>query len=321
MNDVAKLAGVSVGSVSNVLNGVNVKPSTLKKVTKAVEKLQYEPNNLARSFKMNQTNTIALVLPSIWHPFFSSIAFYVEQIAEKTGYHVFLCNSNNNIETEVNYIEMLRKNKVDGIIAITYSDIDSYVEGGLPFVSIDRHFNEDISIVSSDNYGGGRLAAKTLIEKGSKNLLFVGSHNIVSNETMRRREGFESYCKEKNVECQIIDLLEPHNDFRKELKRAMQIYPDIDGIFAINDFVALDIIEILSSLGKEVLTDYQLIGFDGVKMSLERDYQVSTIVQPTEDIANNAFELLIKKIKDPNYHNQIILPVQFMESGTTKKLI
>lgn len=319
MNDVARLAGVSVGSVSNVLNGVKVKPSTLDKVNNAIKELQYEPNNLARSFKMNQTNTIALILPSIWHPFFSSIAFFVEQIAKKNGYHVYLCNSNSDIETEIAYIEMLRKNKVDGIIAITYADIDSYVEGSLPFVSIDRHFDQDISIVSSDNYEGGRLAAHTLVEKGAESLLFIGSHNIVSNETMRRREGFEAYCKQKNIDYQIIDIQEPHNDYRKELRKIMQNNPNIDGIFAINDFVALDIMEELTSLGKEVLSDYQLIGFDGIKMSMERDFKVSTIVQSTEDIANNAFELLIKQIKDPNYHEQIIIPVQFVDGGTTRK--
>lgn len=319
MNDVARLAGVSVGSVSNVLNGVKVKASTLEKVNNAVKELKYEPNNLARSFKMNQTNTIALILPSIWHPYFSSIALYVENVAEKNGYHVFLCNSNNSVEKEIDYIEMLRKNKVDGIIAITYADIDSYIEGSLPFVSIDRHFNKDISIVSSDNFEGGRLAAKTLVEKGATNLLFVGSHNIVSNETMKRREGFESYCKEKNIEYYIIDLLEPHNEYREELEKIINNNPDIDGIFVINDFVALDIVKMLSSLGKKVMTDYQLIGFDGIKMSIERDYEVSTIVQSTEDIANNAFELLIKQIKNPNYHDQIILPVEFMEGGTTKR--
>lgn len=318
MKDVAKLAGVSVGSVSNVLNGANVKPSTLKKVNRAIEVLNYEPNNLARSFKMNETNTIALILPSIWHPFFSSIAFYLEKIAEKNGYHVFLCNSNNNSETEISYIEMLRKNKVDGIVAITYADIDAYVEGTLPFVSIDRHFNQGVSIVSSNNYGGGRLAAQTLVEKGASNLVYVGSHNVISNETMKRREGFESYCIEEDIKYHIIDLLEPHNDFRSNLKEIMNSSPKIDGIFAINDFVALDILEFLSSIDKEVLRDYQLIGFDGIKMSTERDYLVSTIAQPIEQIANNAFKLLIKQIENPNYHDQIILPVEFKNGGTTK---
>src|SRR5699024_2796596 len=132
--------------------------------------------------------TIAIIVPTVWHPYFSSIVFYIEEIAEEHGYRVFLCNSNDNADHELSYIKMLRKNKVDGIIAITYQDIDSYLESSLPFVSIDRHFNKDISIVSSDNFEGGRLAAQTLVEKGAKKLLFVGSHNIVANETMNRRK-------------------------------------------------------------------------------------------------------------------------------------
>lgn len=318
MNDVAKLAGVSLGSVSNVLNGVQVKPSTYEKVMTAVEELNYETNNLARSFKLNHTNTIALIVPTIWHPYFSSIAFYVEKIAEEQGYHVFLCNTNNNPTTEINYIEMLRKNKVDGIIAITYADIDSYIEGSLPFVSIDRHFNKDISVVSSDNYAGGHLAAQMLAEKGAKNLLFVGSHNIVENETMYRREGFETYCKENNINYHIIDLLEPHNEFKNDLEKLVLKEQDIDGIFAINDYVGLSIIDILSNLDKKIVEDYQLVGFDGIKMSEERDFLVSTIAQPVKEIAFKSFEILLKKIENPEYNEKMILPIKFMEGGTTK---
>ena len=317
MKDVAKLAGVSVGSVSNVFNGLNVKKSTYDKVIRAVKELDYETNNLARSFKLSHTNTIALIVPTIWHPFFSSIAFYLEEVAEARGYHVFLCNSNNNEENELNYIKMLRKNKVDGIIAITYRDIDSYMEGSLPFVSIDRHFNKDISIVSSDNFNGGRLAAQTLSEKGAKKLLFVGTHNVVYNETMKRKQGFESYCIEHKLDYHIIDLLEPNVDFTEDLKEFMNEHPDTDGIFAINDFVGLNIINILKSINKEVLEDYQLIGFDGIKMSSEREYQVSTIVQPVKQLAYDAFEILLKQIKDLEYKEQKIIPVKFMEGGTT----
>src|SRR5699024_869966 len=192
-----------------------------------------------------------------------------------------------------------------------------YLESSLPFVSIDRHFNKDISIVSSDNFEGGRLAAQTLVEKGAKKLLFVGSHNIVANETMNRRKGFESFCIENNIDFNIIDLLEPHNDFTDDLIQIIQDQPDIDGIFAINDFVGLNIIETLNSIDKEILKDYQLIGFDGIKMSSERDYLVSTIVQPVKDIAYNAFEILTKQIQNPEYKEQTILPINFMEGGTT----
>ncbi|MFE0441325.1 LacI family DNA-binding transcriptional regulator [Aerococcus sp. NPDC058936] len=318
MKDVAKLAGVSVGSVSNVFNGIKVKQDTYDKVTAAAKELNFETNNLARSFKLNHTNTIALIVPTIWHPFFSSIAFYLEEIAEKKGYHVFLCNSNDNETTELKYIKMLRKNKVDGIIAITYKDIDAYMESSLPFVSIDRHFNKGVSIVSSDNYNGGRLAAQTLSEKQAKKLLFVGTHNAFSNETMKRRQGFEDYCVEHKIDYHVIDLLEPHTDFTSELLEMMDAHKEIDGIFSINDFVGLNIINILKELGKEVVKDYQLIGFDGIKMSKEREYEVSTIVQPVKEIAYSAFNILMKQIENPDYKAQQILPIQFAEGGTTR---
>lgn len=318
MKDVAKLAGVSLGSVSNVLNGVKVKPSTYKKVIDAVEELDYEKNNLARSFRMNHTNTIALIIPTIWHPFFSSIAFYVEQVAEENGFQVYMCNSDNNPEVELEYIELLRKSRVDGIIAITYANIDSYVESSLPFVSIDRHFSDEISIVSSDNFEGGRLAAKTLSEKNAKELLFVGSHHLIFNETMKRREGFEDYCKSNNIKYHIIDFLEPYTGLHEELENIFNENPNIDGIFAINDYLGMDIIKILSQFNRKVLTDYQLIGFDGLRTSRERDYMISSIEQPVRDIAYNAFNILLKMIENPDYNEQIKLPVQFQEGGTTR---
>ncbi|MCW6678281.1 LacI family DNA-binding transcriptional regulator [Anaerococcus sp. NML200574] len=318
MKDVANEAKVSLGSVSNVINGREVKPETYRRVMDAIEKLNYEKNDLASGLKNNKTNTIGLIIPTIWHPFFSEMTFHVEQLLQKRGYKLLLCNSNGCEDSEIQYLQMLRKNMIDGIIAISYSDIEVYINSNLPFVSIDRKFDKNINFVASQNYEGGLLAAKTLDSKGCKELLYVGSHNKFMNATMDRRRGFEDFCKDNKISYHIIDMLEPYEGLDDQIYAIFKENPDIDGIFTINDFVGMDVIEILKAIGKEVLDDYQMIGFDGIKLSEERSYMVSTIVQDVEKIATRSVDILLKNIEDENYYANSYVEVRFEEGGTTK---
>ena len=96
--------------------------------------------------KMNRTNTIALILPTVWHPFFSELAYNIEKNLRALNYKMILCNSEGDYKIELDYITMAKQNQVDGIIAITYSDIEAFISSNLPMVSVDRFFNEEISI-------------------------------------------------------------------------------------------------------------------------------------------------------------------------------
>ena len=152
MKDVAQLAGVSVGTVSRVINNESgIKQSTLNKVEAAVKELNYIPNAYARGMKKNKTSTIGLIVPTIWHPFFSEFAQYIEQLLASKGYKTLLCNIGQ-YNSEVEIIQMLEQNKVDGIIAITYSPIEEYLSTNVPFVSIDRIYTDkNIACISADN--------------------------------------------------------------------------------------------------------------------------------------------------------------------------
>lgn len=318
MKDVAQEANVSLGSVSNVINGKEVKLDTYNKVMEAIEKLNYEKNDLATGLKNNKTNTVGLIIPTIWHPFFAELAFYVEQVLQNKGYKILLCNTNENEENEIQYIQMLRKNMIDGIIAISYSDIELLLNSNLPFVSIDRIFDKNVNFVASQNYEGGRLAAEILVKKECKNLLYVGSHNVFKNATMDRKIGFQDYCKEKRISYQTIDMLEPYTGLEEELIKVFKENEDVDGIFAINDFLAIDIIKILEKNKKRLIYDYQIIGFDGIKLSKERSYMVSTIVQDVESIAKESVNILLKSMDDDSYRDNSYVPVRFEEGGSTK---
>lgn len=173
---------------------------------------------------------------------------HVENKVYKRNNKLLLC-SINGTNREQDYLEMLRHNKVDGVVAITYSPIEHYLTSGIPFVSIDRTYS-DIAIpcVSSDNDAGGREAAKQLISKGCQHLAFVGGHNTTINETKRRRISFEKYVQEHKIPLSIFDLDETVTDYYGKLESFLEENSSIDGIFTINDFTALDVIEILEKM-------------------------------------------------------------------------
>lgn len=317
IKDVAKYAGVGVGTVSRVLNHGSVKETTRHKVEAAIKKLNYQPNTYARGLKANRTNTIALIIPTIWHPFFSEFAYYIEKYATAMGVKLFLCNANHNSEKEYEYIQMVKRNKVDGIIGITYSNIDQYLSSHLPFVSIDRHFSEDVVYVTADNEAGGRIAVQELIKRGCQSICFIGGYQQIPNETKKRRQAFERTCQEQAISYSILDLEEPILDLDKQLTSFFLSQPEIDGVFAINDTMALDVITCLKKINKSVPDDVQVIGFDGQKISEHADYLVSSIVQPIDQMAKMAVQRLTEIIDGKQVVKRTVLPVKFVPGDTT----
>ncbi|MGM9987795.1 MAG: LacI family DNA-binding transcriptional regulator, partial [Bacillaceae bacterium] len=155
IKDVAKYAGVGIGTVSRVINNKGaVKPSTKAKVEEAIRALNFRPNEIARSFKMQNSKMIALLIPRINHPFFSELAFHVGGELYKRGYKLMICNAEFEADNELSYIEMLKQNKVEGMIILSYNDIDAYISSELPIVTIDRHYSAGITCITSDNYRG-----------------------------------------------------------------------------------------------------------------------------------------------------------------------
>ena len=319
MKDVAALAKVGVGTVSRVLNSSgSVKESTRRKVEAAMKELNYIPNAYARGLKMNKTNTVALIIPTIWHPFFSEFAYYVESNLAEHKYKMLLCNSDVSSDKELEYIQMVQENKVDGIIGITYSDLDNFVSSHLPFVTIDRHFKEETVCVTSDNFHAGQLAVEKLVEKGCHKLGYVGTHSRFPTETTKRRNGFEKQAKQSGIPYAIYDGQDPVIELKQEIRTFFEENPDVDGIFAHTDFIALDILEVLEEMKRNVPEEVQIIGCDGIKMESGRRQIVSTIRQPVDLMAKAAVEKIIQVIDGESVRTKITLPVHYVEGPTTK---
>lgn len=322
IKDVAKRAGVSVGTVSNVINNVNVKSKSKELVEKAIKELNYKPNAYARGLKLNKTNTVALILPTVWDPFLGELAYHIEKNLRNYNYKMILCNSENDYMKELEYINMVKQNKVDGIISITYSNIDPYISANIPIVSIDRFFTKTIPYVSSDNFEGGRLAAEELVKAGCKRLAIIGRGSEINNSTRNRVVGFIDYCKENHVyynDYYYVGHSKSFNNFLNEF--ILENFKDkikFDGIFAITDSHANDVIEKLEEFNISVPDDVQVIGYDGAKINEKAPIKISTIRQPLDLIAEKAVFNLNKVINKEAISKETLLPVRFIKGYTTK---
>ncbi|MDG5856187.1 LacI family DNA-binding transcriptional regulator [Clostridium beijerinckii] len=324
MKDVAKEAGVALGTVSKVINNIPVSEEYKIKVEEAIKKLGYEVDIYARGMKKQKTDTIALIIPNLFVPFFAHFAYYLEYELSKHNYKLLLCNSDGNAEKEVRYINMAKQNKVDGIVGITYSDIDKEISNNCKFVSIDRHFsNPDIPYVASDNYKGGTIAAQKLIDIGCKSVAFIRTGSNVYGETYKRKIGFIDACKENNINYKVLDLAEPFDNLEKACSEFLEENICnrkllIDGIFFSTDLLALRVKKIIESYGFSIPNDVSIIGYDGIKIVPDLDYIVSSIHQPVDLMAKKCVEIIISLINKQTVPKVNYLPVDFVDGGTTK---
>lgn len=319
MKDVAAEAGVALGTVSKVFNQIPVGEEYRLRVEAAAGRLGYQVNNYARGLKTNRTMTVALILPSLDHPFFGQLANEAIRALWTRGYRALVAVSNADPKGELKCIDMVRQNKVDGIIALTYNP-ELVVDETLPFVSIDRFFGSSIPCVSSDNFGGGQLAAHKLIELGCRRLVFMSSDAHVTGEVDKRGVGFEMACRQLGVP---VDCLSPHESLGLEPLHAyidahiLDGKPDFDGLFCNTDTLALLMCRYLRGKGIRVPEDVQVIGFDGIRNFATGEYFCSTIVQPIAQMAETAVDCLLSRDQS-RLQALISLPVFYKAGGTTR---
>lgn len=322
MKDVAREAGVALGTVSKVVNGIPVGDSYRIRVEDAIKKLNYQVNSYAQGLRANKTYTVALLIPNTRTPFFAELAQDINLALLKRKYRMLLCTTDFDMSLEQEYITMVQQNKVDGIIGLTYNP-DLVVEEGTPFVAIDRSIDPKIPCVASDNFAGGQLAAMKLADLGCKNVAFLRIGSSLDNEPNKRKAGFENGCLARGLHYEM-KILEDGDSFEAfEIFLADHIQDgklSFDGIFCVNDSIAYLVIKILKKLGKKVPEDVQVIGFDGTRFFGDLDYICSTIVQPVPDIAEMCVELLFQEnmtAKPP----LVCLPVTYAYGGTTSEIM
>lgn len=324
MKDVAREAGVALGTVSKVINGIPVGESYRLKVEAAIEKLNYQVNTYARGLKISKTDTITLIIPSLNLPFYASFAYEIEQQAYAHGRKLILCCSNGVPEKELDYLQLASQSKTDGIIALTYSDISERVPEHIPLVAFDRQFeNHQIPRIASDNFEGGIIAVEKLVEFDCKKPVFIGFHSSFPGEADKRFDGYLAACKKHQItpvylyaddskDCHdtISEFIASHED-----KHTHTL--DFDGIFANTDLHACIAIQILKEMRYSVPDDVQVIGFDGTKKFYPaEEYIVSTIRQPLPDLAKKCVSMILDESGEP-MPTLTLLPVTYEYGGTT----
>jgi LacI family transcriptional regulator len=323
IKDVATEAGVAVGTVSKYINNKPVREETRQRIARAVEKFDYRVNTYARGLKTQKTETVALILPDIRNPFFSSFAYFAEKALELRNNKMLLCSSTGDSQMELKYINMAKQCKVDGIIGITYSDIDDAITADIPFISIDRHFSAQVPCVTADNFGGGMLAAAKLFELGCARLAYIGTGSVVFGEADRRRAGFMEGCRQKSLSPGVFHFYEKENKtpeeiyfdlFEGHIKNGVL---DFDGLFVVTDEYAFMAIKAMRKLGVRVPEDVQVIGFDGIRQFNRFEFLVSTICQPVKQMAEVAVSYLFLKDKK-TIPALTALPVDDCKGGTTR---
>lgn len=320
MKDVAREAGVALGTVSKVVNGQYVSNTNKIRVENAIQKLNYQVNSYAKGLRAGKTYTVVLLVPNTEEPFYASLVYHINMVLLKRKYKMLLCSTEFNASLEQEYIEMAQQNKVDGIIGLTYNP-DLSIKEELPFVSIDRYMGDKIPCVSSDNFAGGLLAAEKLADLGCRNVAFLRKGASINNEPDKRKDGFESGCLARNLhyEMKIMGDDEPYEEFELFLMEHMNNGKlSFDGIFCMSDGLVYYVMKMLRRMNLQVPKDVQVIGFDGIRLYADKNYLCSTIVQPVPDIAETCVSLLLDETLPSNSDfPHVYLPVSYAYGGTT----
>jgi len=327
IKDVARLAGVSVATVSRVINQKDsVNPETTERVMKAVEQLQYEPNAVARGLAGKKMGIIALILPDILNPFFPALARGVEDVAHKKGLTVILGNSDDLGLKESCYIKVLKKKYVDGFIfasnTIREEDVEALKNDGIPIVLLDRGLdNGTCPVIRCNNRYGAKLAVYHLIQQGCQRIAHIyGPQEFIT--ARERLLGYEEAVR--GLMGYSPSLMVPGNfdiaSGRQAVEQLLDRHLDIDGIFAGNDLMAIGALKALHERGIGVPEQIKVCGFDGIGLTEITEPELTTVAQPVYEMGQLAAQILFNEIESGIRENKLIeLEVTLISRKSTQK--
>lgn len=330
MNDVAREADVSVATVSRVINGNSgVSAKLEQRVQNAMKKLHYHPSSLARSFKMQQTMLIGVIIPLIDHPFYSRLAMTIEQKLFQHDYRAIICSSGEDGDRELAYIEMLLRQRVDGFIinsaVMNTSYFDELEDLNIPYVLIDRDLPQaECSKVFGDNSQGGYIGMEHLIQLGHKRIGVIGA--LAYTEPMNRRirgtrEALAAYGIEADPDLLITADTQLFDMGYESAKKLMMLDSPPTAIFSLTDVTAVGVMHAVSELGMKIPDDISVLGYDNVPIASYMIPQLSTVGQPIIEMGEKAAELLLNHIRDATHPiEKAVLQTQLILRQSTQPL-
>ncbi len=316
IREIAKRAGVGIATVSRYINNTGYVSEEVKlKIQKEIDELGYTPNALARAIFTKNSMTLGLMIPNITNPFFNQMATIIEEHANRYGYTLFLCNTEDSRKKEIEYLEILKSHRVAGIIASRTMCKEEYVNINIPVVSFENHISSDIPTISSNNYNGGRMAFGHLYDGGCRNMLHIKGPRTFEATEMRCK-GFVDAAKEKKLS---VDVVEFESDFQvKMLEGNLNDIKNIehyDGIFVFNDIAAAIVMKYLKERDIRIPQDIQIIGFDNSFICELLHPSLTTVQQPIEEIGI----LVVESIIDLINNEELIIKDYLVETRLIKR--
>lgn len=311
IKDVAQAAGVSTATVSRVLaNNAPIKPETRERVLNAIAKLNYRPNLIARSLRVQKSAKIGLVVSDIRNPFFTAIGRAVEDAAYEQGYSVLMCNTDENPEKEELYLNLLRDENVAGVIFSPTQQFNIAAhtyDGRMPFVIIDRSVDpKEADMVLLDNVSAAYELTNHLIENGYRKL--AGLFGDASTTGQDRHRGFLKALQEHRLSPAGVHFVPPRIKQGYDATLALLEGADRpDAIFTSNSLLTAGSFQAMRDKKISVPGEIALVGFDETTWGAMVDPPITVMAQPTEEIGRTATELLFQRIQEPGHATRLIM--------------
>lgn len=322
IRDVAKRANVGSTTVSRVLNNNGyVSAETREKVEEAMKELNYVPNELARNLFHKKSGIIAVLVPSVANPFFAEFVEYVEIELYKYGYKTMICNTAKEGNAEMEYLDMLNRHIVDGVITGVHTlDVEEYRKIHKPIVALDRYLGEDIPIVAVNHKRGGRLAAEALVASGCKNVLHFRGTLAVESPYHERHYEFERIMKKNHVQTYAYESEWNRFDSNYFIQAAKDVFSkgiEFDGVFGVDQFAICCMNELIRR-NKKIPQDVKIVAYDGTYVTKIVEPQITSVVQPMEELAKESVRLIAKLANGKTYQNKkVLLDVKLRQGRTT----
>ncbi|GIF78629.1 LacI family DNA-binding transcriptional regulator [Asanoa siamensis] len=305
--DVAQRAAVSPATVSRVLNGrSSVDPDLVARVRQAVDELDYRPNAVARNLRRSRTTLWAVVISDVGNPFFTSLVRGVEDVAQRAGYSVVLCNTDEDPAKEARYVTAALADRMAGVIISvagrSTAQVSRLLSAGVPVVAIDREIaGVQVDTVLVDNAHGAELATGHLLDGGYQRVACITGPRRVSTAVQRLR-GYQKALRSRGVP--VREHLVRYSDFREEggyaaMASLLDEADPPDAVFAANNLMTVGAVECLTNRGIAVPTQAGVVGFDDIPWADLVRPSLTTVAQPTYELGRTAAVLLAERLTEP----------------------
>lgn len=328
IKQIAEIADVSVATVSRVLNGNGgYSALTEQRVRDVIETYQYVPNLVAKGLRKNRTQIIGIIVPDIANEYYGRLLIELQSELFNNGYLIMVCNINESAELEKEYVQAFVAQNVSGIILIS-SETDATQLQGIPTVYVDRRLrreekNENVIFVESDNFQGGYLATKKMIERRCKKIVFI-TDMLEESSKVNRYEGYLKALEEAGIEKEdklVIKVKQVTLDEAfVSVTQVLSSNPDIDGIVCATDILAIGATLAIQSVGKKVPEDIKVTGYDDISMTTLFKPSITTVHQHTDKMAELVTKLLLQLIQnEPVSKKHYVVPISFVERQSTQE--